>query len=140
LQFLEQGPCSRQVDMVVGIRGNTMAALLVQGDCERARSVGIPGWADAPRFREQLFFADSLSLLAALEGRVRAAAGLIGYADARWAQAASERECNEAASCERACAIAREALGDEVFCQLREQGRSLRDEEIAALAFASQDA
>lgn len=139
-QFLEQGARTRQEDIVVGIRGNTMAALLACDDCAQARQVGMPGWAAAPKFDERLFFADSMALLAAIEGRVTAAARLIGYADAVWARLGTDRQCNEAASCGRATAIARGALGDAAFERLREEGRSLRDEQVTALAFATDDA
>ena len=65
-------------------------------------------------------FADYLALLAALAGRLDAAARLAGYADAVNA---------------RAVHLARAALGDAAFDRLHAEGAVLRDADEEALAF-----
>ncbi len=49
------------------------------------------------------------------------------------------REVNEAAAFDRACRLAASALGETEFERLQAEGRSLRDEDIEAIAFGSGD-
>lgn len=85
------------------------------------------------------FWSDSTALLAALEGRPRAAARLVGYADAAYAARGTVRQPNEATARQRSDALARAALGDALFESLVAEGRQLRDEEVEVLAFARDD-
>jgi len=79
-------------------------------------------------------FADYLALLAALAGRLDAAARLAGYADAANARA-GPRDTNEAAAHARAVQLARAALGNATFDRLHAEGAVLRDADEEALAF-----
>ncbi|MFT3957203.1 MAG: adenylate/guanylate cyclase domain-containing protein [Piscinibacter sp.] len=116
-------------------RVNLSAALLALDEPGQARPHLRAGWAQAPVFDMQPFFADYLALLAALEGRPDAAARLAGYADVGNARV-GEREPNEAAAYARAVQLARAALGDAAFDRLHVEGAALRDADIESLAFA----
>jgi len=113
-------------------RLNLSAALLALGEHEQAKPHLRAGWAQAPLFDLQPYFADYLALLAALAGRLEAAARLAGYADAANAR---ERDANEAAAHARAVHLARAALGDATFDRLQAEGAVLRDADVEALAF-----
>jgi len=115
-------------------RVNLSAALLALGEHEQARPHLRTGWAQAPLFDLQPFFADYLALLAALAGRPETAARLAGYADAANARI-GERQPNEAAAHARAMQLARAALGDGAFDRLHAEGAVLRDADVEALAF-----
>jgi len=82
---------------------------------------------------------DGPALLAALEGRSRTAARLAGYADAAYAARGIIRHPVEVGVRQRTHALARAALGDATFERLMAEGQQLRDEQIAALAFAVKD-
>jgi hypothetical protein len=82
---------------------------------------------------------DYLSLLAALERRPRTAARIAGYADAAYEAREIIRQPSEAAARERSGASARAALDGATFERLLAEGRDLRDEQIAPLAFAPDD-
>jgi predicted ATPase len=129
---------SRNLQGLVLVRMNLAAALLALEDAAQARPHLSAGWAQAPLFESQPFFADYLSLLAALDGRTEAAARLIGYADAANARV-GPREPNEAAAIARATQLARAALGHGEFDRLHAEGALLRDEQVEAIAFATQD-
>ncbi len=68
-------------------RLNLCAACLVLGDLAQARAVGAAAWPAAIAFDLQHAAAAYLALLAALEGRPRAAARLLGYAEASYTRA-----------------------------------------------------
>jgi hypothetical protein len=91
-------------------------------------------------FELQHYCAAYLALLAALEGRPRTAARLLGYAEATYAALEEARETNEATAIERARAMARSAIGDAAFERLHEEGATLGDADIGRLAFQSEDA
>lgn len=120
-------------------RLNLGAAQLALDDTAGARAVLRSGWAEAVRFELHPSYADYMVLLAALEARMRAAARLAGYSDARNAPV-GPRESNEAAAFERAERLARAALGDAAFERLHAAGARLQDTEIEAIAFAGEDA
>lgn len=120
-------------------RINLAAALLALDHHEKARAVAQAGWPLGLRFDLQPYWADYLSLLAILEARPRAAARLIGYADAGYASRPREREHNEAAAVGRARTLVGAALSNVEFERLRAAGKLLRDEEIPAVAFALED-
>jgi hypothetical protein len=121
-------------------RLNLCAALLALDAVAEGRPVAEAGWGQAQRFELQKQWADYLALLAALEQRAAAAARLCGYSMAVYGKFEERREVNEAAAFDRACRLAASALGDAEFERLRADGRSLRDEDIEALAFGSADA
>ncbi len=129
----------RDEGSLVFARLNLSAALLALGEHEQARSYLRAGWAQAPLFDLQPYFADYLALLAALAGHLEAAARLAGYADAANARV-GERQPNEAAAHARAVRLARAALGDATFDRLHAEGAALRDADIEALAFGEGDA
>ena len=114
------------------------AAWLALDEPEQARLVAQAGWPQAARFELQPYWADYLALFAALDSRPRAAARLLGYADATY-PAGEGREANEAAAVERARTLSRTALGDAEFARLHAEGAMLCDANIAALAFAKLD-
>jgi hypothetical protein len=87
----------------------------------------------------QPYWADQLALLAALEGRPRAAARLAGCADARNAKR-GPREPTDARAVERARALAHEALGEAVFERLHAEGKAFGDADLERFAFAEEDA
>jgi predicted ATPase/DNA-binding winged helix-turn-helix (wHTH) protein len=123
---------------LVMARVNLVAALLEQGDIGTARRVAEAGWAQAIRFGMQASCADYLALLAALEGRLPAAARLAGYSEAGYAKHAAVRWRTEARAFERATALARSALGPAAFERVMAEGALLRDEQIAAIAFGTE--
>ena len=119
---------------------NLGAAWLAMDDAAQARTPLQAGWAQAARFDMQAYFADHLALLAALEGRPRAAALLPGYAQAGYERFEDARQPNETQAFERACGCAGAALGAAEFERLQADGVLLRDGQIEALAFGTQDA
>jgi hypothetical protein len=121
-------------------RLNLCAALLALDAVAEARLVARAGWPQAQRFEMQKEWADYLALLSALEHRAAAAARLCGYSNTGYETLGRRREVNEAAAFDRACRLAASALGDAEFERLQAEGRSLRDEDIEALAFGSGDA
>lgn len=117
------------------------AAWLALGELDQARNVLQAGWLQAPQFELQAFFADHLALLAALEQRPRAAALIVGYADAGYQRLEELRQAHETDAITRAVELARAALGDdEVFETLRADGGTLHDAQMAALAFSARHA
>jgi hypothetical protein len=121
-------------------RINLLAALLALGDCARARPVAQAAWARAAAFDLQHATAAYLALLAALEGRARAAAQLAGYSEAIYAARAEAREANETSATDRARTLAAAALGEAEFARLHDEGGGLRDADIAELAFGVENA
>ncbi len=115
-------------------RLNLSAALLALDQHEQARQHLRAGWAQAPLFELQPFIADYLALLAALEGRCNAAARLAGYADAGNARV-GQRQPNEEAAIARAVQLVRTALGNGEYERLHSEGATMRDGDIAGLAF-----
>ena len=137
--LLAQLEGSRDETPLAYARLNLAAALLALDDTAQAGPVLRDGWRQALAFDLQPYYADYLVLLAALVGRPRAAARLAGYADAANRATGAKREDNEAAAIERARTLARAALGEAVFDRLHTQGQTLRDPQIAALAFGAID-
>ena len=131
---------TRQRAALPASRLNLAAAHLAQDDTPAARALAEEGLSQAMRLGWQPYWADVLALLAALERRPRAAAKLLGYADAAYAAIATAREVNEARAVERAAQISVTDLGSDAFEALRRDGARLADADLAALAFASVDA
>ncbi|MEO8523841.1 MAG: winged helix-turn-helix domain-containing protein [Caldimonas sp.] len=121
------------------VQSNLAIAYLGLDDTAKARPLLRAVWPLAQRWNMCAQCADLPPLLAALEGRMRAAAQLTGYADAAVAARALFRHPLEAAARERARELARNALGDTLFQQMLREGGSLRDDQIAALAFGPED-
>ena len=121
-------------------RINLLAALLAQDDAAAAVAVAQAAWARAAAFDLQHAAAAYLALLCALQGRHRAAVKIAAYSEAIYAAREEEREQNETAATARARSLARGELDDATFARLHEEGGGLRDAEIAALAFAAEDA
>lgn len=114
------------------------AAWLMLGDTAQARAALRDGWPLAQVFK--VSYSESFALLAALESRPRAAARLAGFADKESAGLGEVREPNEAAAIQRATQLARAALGEPEFERLHAQGAALREADIEAIAFATDDA
>jgi predicted ATPase/DNA-binding winged helix-turn-helix (wHTH) protein len=131
---------TRRLAALPAARLNLAAAHLARDDTAAARALAQDGWPQALRLGWQPYWADYLALLAALEHRHRAAAGLLGFADAAYAAIGTAREVNEARAAERAAAASVEQLGRAAFEQRRHDGKRLADTDIAALAFATEDA
>ena len=121
-------------------RINLCAALLAMDDHEHARPVAQAVWPQAIAFEVQHYGALYLALLAALESRPRAAAQLLGYAEAIFIARKETPETNEAVAMTRVATLVREQLDDAAFAGMRRDGASLRDDEIAPIAFATGDA
>ena len=116
-------------------RLNLLAAWLALNELGQARPLAQAGWPNAIRFDMQPQWADYLALLAALDGRPKAAALLVGYSDSAYIAAETVRLVNEEVGVRRAARLATEALGEVEFERLRGEGASLRDPDITALAF-----
>jgi len=119
---------------------NLVEAWLASDEPGQARALALVGWREAAAYSSQASWADSLALLAAMERRPRASALLLGYADARYAATQTTRQVAESITVERAEQLARQSLPTAEFERLKAEGGSLRDAEVAALAFAERDA
>ncbi|MBB3281256.1 winged helix-turn-helix domain-containing protein [Mitsuaria sp. BK037] len=119
-------------------RLNTAAAYLALGDTRSFRPLAEQGWPLAAKADLQRYWCQYLSLLAALEGRPRAAARLAGHVESGTAGLLRFGE-NEALAGARAQRLAREALGAAEFERLKQDGMLLRNADIGALAFALTD-
>jgi hypothetical protein len=120
-------------------RINLCAAHLALNDPAQAQPVAQAAWPQAMRFELQHAAATYLALLAALERRPRAAARLLGYAQASYAAREEAIEANEATAIARARSLATAVLGEAAFVQAHADGATLRDIDIAGLAFGSDD-
>jgi len=121
-------------------RINLLAALLAQDDATAAMPVAQQAWSRAAVFDLQHAAGAYLALLCALRGRPRAAVRIAAYSEAIYAAREEAREQNETAATTRAQSLARRALDDATFARLHAEGTALRDAEIAAVAFAADDA
>ena len=117
-------------------RINLLAALLAQDDVAAAHGAAEAAWANAAVFDLQHASSAYLALLCALEGRCEAAVRLASYSEAIYAARGEARERNEADATERAWSLARDALDAATIERLRAEGATLRDAEVAAVAFA----
>ena len=127
---------TRHMATLLLVQMHLAAAWLAKGDTAQARSLAENCWPQVLHFDAQVYAADNLALLAALEGRPQTAAQLLGYADKVHAVHGKSREVNEARSAQQAEAAARADLGDAEFERLKALGAALRHEEVAALAFS----
>ncbi|MCW5632910.1 MAG: helix-turn-helix transcriptional regulator [Rubrivivax sp.] len=130
---------TREEYAIAGGRANLTEALVALGDTARARSVAQAGWAMIVRHEMQGATAPHLALLAALEGRMRAAAMLIGFADADYAARRTTPHPCEAMHARRAMDLAVAVLGEAEFQRRSAAGRSLDVSRAGAVAFAGAD-
>lgn len=120
-------------------RVNVTGALLARGSLAQARAMARAAWPLALQFDLIHALADNLAQLAALEGRMRSAAQLVGFADSVYAKFGADREPNEASAIGRAERLAREQIGDDALRGLKAQGSSLRPEVAFEIAFEVED-
>jgi hypothetical protein len=120
-------------------RLNLVEAYLANEDAAQARALALIAWPDAMRFEQHAAWADSLALLAALESRPRASALLRGFAETMYAAKQLTRQVAEGITVARAEELARKALGDAEFEPLMTEGKAMRAQEVAAIAFAHED-
>jgi len=130
---------SRDEYSLMSIRANMVLALLALDDVNSARPLLNVAWSAAVQLNLHTLCSDSPALLAALEDRPRSAARLAGYADAAYEARGIIRHPSEVAARERSRALARAALGDATFDRLVAEGHALRDQQVAAVAFATED-
>lgn len=128
-------------------RLNLCAALLANDDVEAACRIARVGWPTAVQFKNEHYWADSLALMAALQGHPRSAALLCGYADTTNNASGVGRETNEAKARAKAEELARAGLaadtgsdGLAAFAKLHAEGMSLHADDIEAIAFSDYDA
>jgi predicted ATPase/DNA-binding winged helix-turn-helix (wHTH) protein len=142
LPLLEQMRGTRNETALGICRRAVVTALLAHDDLDRARPLAQVGWRQAARYPPLAHAAwpDLLALLAALEGRPRAAAKLLGVGDAHWARSGRKRGATTRGVIQRAESIAAGTLGDDALARSRREGADLRDEDVDALAFATEDA
>ncbi len=119
-------------------RLNTAIAHLALGETAAFRALAEPSWAQAAHFDLDLAWCDHLAVLAALEGRPRAAARLAGRTAASHLAGHLTSE-NEARANARAQRMARQALGDGEFERQLAEGLLLRSTDIPAVAFSRAD-
>jgi predicted ATPase len=116
-----------------------LSARLAKNDTERARDAARAGWSLACQIGMGDEWGDKLALLAALEGRPRHAARLIGYADASFAASGATRRASDAHAEARALMLTRARLDCDDFARLRGEGATLSESDIEAIAFSLED-
>jgi len=97
------------------------------------------GWPMAESWRLQPYWGVTLALLAAQESRPRAAAALLGYAQARLAAAGMVLETNEARALAESRALALDALDETAFECLQSTGKGWTDEHAGSVALAQSE-
>lgn len=113
--------------------GNCSAGLLSQDDAQAARPVLQDWWPLARQFDMQPQWADDAALVAALEGRPKAALRLIAYADAAFAALGQPREGVDQARVDRAEQLARASLSESQVAELKAEGAALTEAELPRL-------
>lgn len=116
-----------------------VSAWLAKNDTERARQAALAGWSLACQIGMSDEWTDKLALLAALEGRSRQAARLLGYADATFAASGATRRASDARAKARAITLASAWLDGDEFARLKDEGASLSESDIEAIAFGPDD-
>jgi hypothetical protein len=137
--LLAQLQGTREVWRLVWLRVTLTAAWLRKGGLAQARVHAAEAWPQALSNAFDDSMADHCALLAALEGRPRQAARLLGYAEARHAANRDSRQPTEAQSAERALALVRAALGEAEVERLKVAGAALTVEAAAEEALAERD-
>jgi predicted ATPase/DNA-binding winged helix-turn-helix (wHTH) protein len=126
---------TRHMATLLLVQLHLTGAWLAKSDTAQARALLEVCWPQVLHFDAQVYAADNLALLAALENRPHAAARLLGYADTVHAAHGKAREVNEARCAQCAEHLARATLDPASFERLKTLGTGLRHGEIAALAF-----
>ncbi|WP_394790590.1 ATP-binding protein [Rhodoferax sp.] len=130
---------TRHMATLLLVQLHLTGAWLAQGNTVQARALASACWPQVLHFDAQVYAADNLALLAALENRPHSAVRLLGYADTVHAGHRKSREVNEARCAECAEHLARQVLDGPSFERLKTLGTGLRHEDIAALAFGPDD-
>ena len=131
---------TRNARALASARLNLAHALLAIDDTAAARAVAVDAWPGAATWMLQPYWGLALALLAALEGRSRAAAVLLGYADQVFRQRSERPEPNEARTPARAEGRVLGSLGAEAVARLVRHGELLNDEQAGRLGLAADDA
>jgi hypothetical protein len=105
----------------------------------RARSLAEANWTAATQGGFLRFWIDTLTLLAALEGRMGTAARMRGFADVAYATNHEKRRIGEFRTTEQAVALTRAALGSDRFDALHAQGAAMAEARIAEIVLATED-
>ena len=135
-RLLPQLAASRDENLRAHASVNLLLAHLALDQLAPARALALQVFGGARPVRPHAWFLDALALLAALEGRVGAAAQLAAAADAQYAAAAGLRQFNEQRAHERTLALLAEAgLGPIAAAPVPLNG-ALSDGELLALALA----
>lgn len=130
---------TRNARALASARLNLAHALLALDDAAAARAVAAEAWPGASTWMLQPYWGLALAQLAALEGRPRAAAALLGYADHGYRERGEHPEPNEARTRTRAAAIAVAALGAEAAAILARRGALMNDEQAGHVGLAIDD-
>ncbi|MCU0938535.1 MAG: helix-turn-helix transcriptional regulator [Burkholderiaceae bacterium] len=138
-QLVERWQGTRHARALATARLNLANALLALDDTVAARAVAAEAWHGAALWRLQPYWGLALALLAALEGRPRATAALLGYADEGFRRRGERPEPNEARSRARAEGMASAALGTEAAAEITRLGALLNDEQAGRLGLAQED-
>ncbi|MCW5612093.1 MAG: winged helix-turn-helix domain-containing protein [Rubrivivax sp.] len=138
-QLVERWRGTRNARSLATAQLNLANALLALDDTAAARALAAEAWPGAALWRLQPYWALVLALLAALEGRPRAAAALLGYADRHFQQRGEQPEPNEARTRARAEGLAIAALGAEAAAAIARQGALMNDEQAGRVGLALQD-
>jgi hypothetical protein len=138
-QLLTRLGGTRWASTLAAVQIKLVAARLRKGAAAPARALVATAWPKVPLLRISEFLASHAALLAALEERPRAAAQLVGYADAMYAAHAETRQELEAASIERAMAIVRTRLGEAEIVSLKTTGAGLSNEAARRVALGEAD-
>jgi hypothetical protein len=122
-------------------RANVVLAALARPDPELARATALHphGWAMASRVGNQGDWGAALALLATVEGRVRTAACLVGFAEAAYRRAAAEPQIHETRALELARTAVRSQVDAAEHRQLEMQGTNMSDVQVTEIAFARSD-
>jgi hypothetical protein len=129
---------SRNEHDLAHARMNLGAAWLVLDDTAAARQPLASGWPLALRFGLSSR-ASHLALLAALEQRPRSAVRIAAFTTAHCTARGQPLEPTEARALARASSLAEAALAPAEVARLQDEGALWRGEDLAALAFATQD-
>ena len=138
-EALDRLPGYRKQFASSGIEALQIAAWMQQGETEPARTLAPALWEAASRFDFQGPACDLFAQLAALEGRMRSAAMLLGRSASAYAQTSVQRLPVYRAAGDKAAQLARQALGDALFERLLARGAVLTDESVPALALEAAD-
>jgi hypothetical protein len=130
---------SRNMRALASARLNLANALLACDDVAAARSLAVEAWPTAGTWLLQPYWGLVLALLAALEGRLEAAAALLGYAEHGLRQRGERLEPNEARTRARAEELAAKALGEEAIAAGRRTGALLSDAQAGRLGLERED-